>query len=37
LHEVAHAIKKHKSQRFDKLTDDENQAQENEADEIAII
>ena len=36
LHEVAHAIKKHKSKRFDSLTDQEDQAQEDEADAIAI-
>jgi hypothetical protein len=36
LHEVVHAIKKHKAKKFDKLTDQEIQAQENEADAIAI-
>jgi Zn-dependent peptidase ImmA (M78 family) len=36
LHEVAHAIKKHKSQKFDNLSEQENQAQEHEADAIAI-
>jgi hypothetical protein len=36
LHEVSHAIKKHKSKRFDNLTDQENQIQEAEADAIAI-
>ena len=36
LHEVAHAIKKHKSPIFDNLTRDEFEAQEKEADELAI-
>jgi hypothetical protein len=36
LHEVAHAIKKHKSKKFDNLSDQEEQAQEDEADAIAI-
>lgn len=36
LHEVVHAIKKHKSPKFDKLTDDEKQAQEDEADRLAL-
>ncbi len=36
LHEVAHAIKKHKSPIFDNLTRDEIEAQETEADELAI-
>ena len=36
LHEVAHAIKKHKSPKFDKLTKDEKQAQEDEADRMAF-
>jgi Zn-dependent peptidase ImmA (M78 family) len=35
LHEVAHAIRKHKSPRFDNLTEQENQAQEDEAHTIA--
>ena len=36
LHEVVHAIKKHKSPKFDNLTEQENQAQEDEADVIAL-
>jgi len=36
LHEVAHAIKNHKSPRFDHLTDEEYKAQEKEADDLAI-
>ena len=36
LHEVAHAIKKHKSPKFDKLNHDEKQAQEDEADRLAL-
>lgn len=36
LHEVVHAVKRHKSPKFDKLTPEENQAQEDEADKIAI-
>lgn len=36
LHEVVHAIKKHKSPKFDNLTQQENQAQEDEADAIAL-
>ena len=36
LHEVAHAIKKHKSPKFDKLTREEDQAQEDEADRLAL-
>jgi hypothetical protein len=36
LHEVAHAIKKHKSPIFDNLTDEEIKAQEDEADKIAL-
>jgi hypothetical protein len=36
LHEVAHVIKKHKSMRFDNLTGQENRAQEDEADLIAL-
>ena len=36
LHEVAHAIKKHKSKKFDKLTDKQDPAQEKEADDIAL-
>jgi len=36
LHEVAHAIKKHKSKKFDKLTDQENIDQEDAADAIAL-
>jgi len=36
LHEVAHAIKKHKSPKLDKLTREEYQAQEDEADRLAL-
>ena len=36
LHEVVHAIKKHRSPKFDNLTAEENQAQEDEADKIAF-
>lgn len=36
LHEAAHAIKNHKSPKFDDLTKDENQAQEDEADNLAF-
>lgn len=36
LHEVVHAIKKHKSPKFDNLTEQENHAQEEEADAIAL-
>lgn len=36
LHEVAHAIKKHKSPKFDNLSEQENQSQEEEADAIAL-
>lgn len=36
LHETAHAIKNHKSPKFDNLTIDENQAQEDEADNLAL-
>lgn len=36
LHEVAHAVKKHRSPLFDNLTVEENQAQEKEADDIAL-
>ena len=36
LHEVAHAIKEHKSPKFDHLTNNEHEAQENEADELAM-
>lgn len=35
LHEVVHAIKNHKSPKFDKLTREEIQAQEDEADKMA--
>ncbi len=35
LHEVAHAIQRHKSPKFDRLTAEENQAQETEADQLA--
>jgi len=35
LHEVAHAIKRHKSPRFDCLSKEEDEAQEREADELA--
>ncbi len=36
LHEVAHAIKNHKSPIFDRLTNDEYEIQEKEADELAM-
>ena len=36
LHEIAHAIQKHKSQKFDGLTKEQNQAQEEEADRLAF-
>lgn len=36
LHEIAHAIKKHRSPKFDKLDLDEKQAQEDEADRLAL-
>ena len=36
LHEVAHAIKKHKSPIFDNLTREECETQEKEADELAM-
>lgn len=36
LHEVAHATKKHKSPIFDNLTRDQLEAQEKEADELAL-
>jgi len=36
LHEVVHAIKKHKSPKFDELTTEENEAQESEANAIAM-
>lgn len=36
LHEVAHAVRKHKSPEFDDLTKDEIEAQEKEADEFAM-
>ncbi len=36
LHEVAHAIKKHKSPIFDNLTKEEVKVQEEEADKIAL-
>lgn len=36
LHEVAHAIKKHRSPLYDSLTDDEFDAQEQEADDLAF-
>ena len=36
LHETVHAIKKHKSQKFDSLSDEEVQAQEDEADSLAL-
>jgi len=37
LHEIAHAIKKHKSPKFDGLTEEQNQAQEEEADNLAFM
>jgi len=36
LHEVAHAIKKHRSPQYDSLTDEEFDAQEQEADHLAM-
>jgi hypothetical protein len=36
LHEVAHAVRKHKSPELDNLTKDEIEAQEKEADELAM-
>lgn len=36
LHEIVHAIKKHKSPKFDSLSDVDNQAQEDEADSLAL-
>jgi hypothetical protein len=36
LHEVAHAIKKHKSPKFDALTPQEVESQEKEADELSL-
>ena len=36
LHETVHAIKKHKSPKFDALSPDENQAQEDEANKLAL-
>lgn len=36
LHETVHAIKKHKSPKFDSLSDEEDRAQEDEADSLAL-
>lgn len=36
LHEIAHAVQRHKSGRLDKLTPEEAQAQEEEADALAV-
>ncbi len=36
LHEIAHAVRRHKSPLFDKLTSEVIQAQEDEADSLAI-
>ncbi len=36
LHEIAHVIKKHRSPLLDKLTKEENEAQETEAEDLAI-
>jgi len=36
LHEVAHAIKKHRSPKYDSLANDEFEAQEKEADDLAF-
>lgn len=36
LHEVAHAIRRHRSPLFDNLTPEENNAQEEEADAVAL-
>ena len=36
LHEIAHAIRNHKSRKFDSISEDEEADQEREADEIAL-
>lgn len=36
LHEVAHAVRKHRSAVYDHLTNEENDAQEREADELGL-
>lgn len=36
LHEIAHAIRKHKSPKYDSLIDEEFEAQEKEADALAF-
>ncbi len=36
LHEIVHAIKKHKSPKFDSLSASESQAQEDDADSLAL-
>lgn len=36
LHEVAHAIRNHKSPKFDRLTQEEHEVQEQEADDLAM-
>ena len=36
LHEVAHAVKKHRSPLYDALTQEETEAQEREADDLAL-
>ena len=36
LHEVAHAVKKHRSPQYDSLTEEESEAQEQEADDLAF-
>ena len=36
LHEIAHVVKNHRSPLLDKLTKEENEAQEKEADDLAI-
>ena len=36
LHEIAHAVCRHKSPRLDQLSPDDSQAQEDEADRIAV-
>jgi len=36
LHEIVHAVKQHKSPKYDALTPDQNNAQEEEADALAL-
>lgn len=37
LHEIAHAVKQHRSPSLDRLSTDENEAQEREAEELALL